>query len=211
MSWLAPLGFLGLLAIIALILIYIIKPNYQQKFVSSTYVWKLSLKYRRKRIPVNKLRNILIFICQVLVITSCAMILSRPVIPNEKPDEIPQAIYVVDASASMLTCGNGSIDTNGECRFQEALNEVRIDGMEIMANNGKVTVIIASENAYILAQDVTQQNISQFTGLIDDLGKKENIYNNIAFGRSDVEGAMSIVEELLSTRENATVTMYTDT
>lgn len=211
MSWLAPLGFLGLLAIIALILIYIIKPNYQQKFVSSTYVWKLSLKYRRKRIPVNKLRNILIFICQVLVITSCAMILSRPVIPNEKPDEISQAIYVVDASASMLTCGNGSIDTNGECRFQEALNEVRIDGMEIMANNGKVTVIIASENAYILAQDVTQQNISQFTGLIDDLGKKENIYNNIAFGRSDVEGAMSIVEELLSTRENATVTMYTDT
>ena len=80
-----------------------------------------------------------------------------------------------------------------------------------MLFRSKVTVIVASENAYILAQDVTQQNISQFTGLLDDLGKKENIYNNIVFGRSDVEGAMSIVEELLTTRENATVTMYTDT
>ena len=67
MSFLLPLGFLGLLAIGALILIYIIKPNYQQKFVSSTYVWKLSLKYRKKSIPINRFRNILIFLCQLLI------------------------------------------------------------------------------------------------------------------------------------------------
>ena len=44
MSWLTPLGFLGLIGLIALILIYIIKPNYQQKLISTTYIWKLSLK-----------------------------------------------------------------------------------------------------------------------------------------------------------------------
>ena len=53
MTLLAPLGLLGLLGVLALIIIYIIKPNYQQKFISSTYVWKLSLKYRKKRIPTS--------------------------------------------------------------------------------------------------------------------------------------------------------------
>lgn len=51
MSLLVPLGLLGLLGIAALILIYILKPNYQQKIISSTYVWKLSLRYRKKKIP----------------------------------------------------------------------------------------------------------------------------------------------------------------
>ena len=70
MSWLTPLGFLGFIGIAILILIYILKPNYQQKFISSTFVWELSLKYRRKKIPINKFKNILLFICQVLVITA---------------------------------------------------------------------------------------------------------------------------------------------
>ena len=51
MKLLAPLGLLGLIGIIILIIIYIIKPNYQSKFVSSTFVWKLSLKYKKKKIP----------------------------------------------------------------------------------------------------------------------------------------------------------------
>ena len=63
MSLLVPLGLLGLLGIAALILIYILKPNYQQKIISSTYVWKLSLRYRKKKIPVSRLRNIILLIC----------------------------------------------------------------------------------------------------------------------------------------------------
>ena len=53
MTWLAPLGLIALASILALIIIYIIKPNYQQKIVSSTYVGKLSLKYKKHRIPIN--------------------------------------------------------------------------------------------------------------------------------------------------------------
>ena len=106
MSFLLPLGFLGLLAIGALILIYIIKPNYQQKFVSSTYVWKLSLKYRKKSIPINRFRNILIFLCQLLILIACALLLARPVIAAEKPDDRPESIAIIDASASMRVANN---------------------------------------------------------------------------------------------------------
>ena len=48
MSLLAPLGLLGLIGIVVLIIIYILKPNYQNKFIPSTFVWELSLKYKKK-------------------------------------------------------------------------------------------------------------------------------------------------------------------
>ena len=49
MTLLTPLGLIGLLGVVALIIIYIIKPNHQQKFISSTHIWKLSLKYKKKK------------------------------------------------------------------------------------------------------------------------------------------------------------------
>ena len=55
MSLLKPLGLLGLIGIIVLILIYLLKPNYQNKFISSTYIWKLSLKFKKKKLTVSKL------------------------------------------------------------------------------------------------------------------------------------------------------------
>ena len=72
MSWLTPLGFIGFIGLVILIIIYIIKPNYQNKIISSTFVWKLSLKYKKNKFPLSKLRNILIFICQVLIISIIA-------------------------------------------------------------------------------------------------------------------------------------------
>ncbi len=97
MSLANSIGLLALLAIIALIIIYIIKPNFQQKFISSTFVWKLSLKYRKKRIPISKLRNILLVICQLLILTSCALILAKPVVEAEPVEEFTEKVFIVDA------------------------------------------------------------------------------------------------------------------
>ena len=72
MTWLAPLGFLGLIGLIILIIIYIIKPNYQLKYISTTYVWKRSLKFKKKRLLLNKLRNILLFLKSICVAWSKA-------------------------------------------------------------------------------------------------------------------------------------------
>ena len=49
MMLLTPLGLLGLIGLLIWLIIYIIKPNYQQKMISSTFVWKLSLKYKKKK------------------------------------------------------------------------------------------------------------------------------------------------------------------
>jgi signal transduction histidine kinase len=94
MSWLTPLGFLGFIGLIILIIIYIIKPNYQNKIISSTFIWKLSLKFRKKRIPINKLNNILIFLCQLLILTICSALLAQPVLAQEKIGDENEKIIV---------------------------------------------------------------------------------------------------------------------
>ena len=95
MSWLTPIGFLGLLGLIALLIIYLIKPNFQQKFISSTFIWKLSLKYKKKKIPLSKLRNILIIICQILIITTFACILAQPFISGEDSEAGKEKIIII--------------------------------------------------------------------------------------------------------------------
>lgn len=48
MTLINKIGLLGLIGVVALIIIYVIRPNYQQKTISSTYVWKLSLKKEKE-------------------------------------------------------------------------------------------------------------------------------------------------------------------
>ena len=61
MSFLNPAGLWGLLGIPALILIYIIKPKFLEKKVTSTFIWKLSQKYQKKKLPWQ-ITNLLLFV-----------------------------------------------------------------------------------------------------------------------------------------------------
>ena len=54
MSFLYPLGLLGLIGVLVLILIYIIKSKYKEYTIASTYIWELSEKFMQKKNPVIK-------------------------------------------------------------------------------------------------------------------------------------------------------------
>ena len=136
---LAPLGLLGLLSIAALIIIYIIKPNYQQKFISTTFIWKLSLKYRRKRIPTSRLRNINLIICQIIILTIATLIMTWPsvVTVNTNASE-NETIVILDASASMRT-----LDDKNVTRFERAVNEIETLVEKTEKNSGVISLIYA--------------------------------------------------------------------
>ena len=48
MKFMIPLGFIAILSVAILVVIYLIKPSYKSKTLPSTYIWKESLKYRKK-------------------------------------------------------------------------------------------------------------------------------------------------------------------
>lgn len=203
MSLLAPLGLLGLIGIGVLILIYIIKPNYENKFVSSTYVWKLSLKYRKKKIPISKLRNILIFICQLAIITAAAFILAQPFIDNSKDVENGDTIIILDTSPSMHT------EANGKTRLERAAKKALSDAEDAFKNGNKVTVILASDEASFITQQVEATQAEMVYEALEKISSKPK--EHFSYCSPDVEGAMTLAEQITSYTDKVSVTLYTDT
>ena len=202
MSLLTPLGLLGLIGIIVLIIIYIIKPNFQNKFISSTFVWKLSLKYKKKKLPINKLRNILIFICQVLIITAATFILAQAFIDNSAEVESGDTIIVIDTSASMHS------EIGGQSRFSRAVLKALEDAKASFENDNRVSVIIASAKAEYLIRQLSPDSADQlYTAFEELLSNPESVYT---YGEPDIAGAMALAEQITEFTENVSVTLYTD-
>ena len=199
MSWLTPLGFLGLIGILILILIYILKPNYQQKFISSTFVWELSLKYRRKKIPINKFRNILLFICQVLVITSCAFILAQPVIAENQKPEVLEKVAIIDASASMRS------SYDDVTRYERAISEVSTLAEDVFANGGYMTVIVAGKDASYVAQRATAEESLELLSTLEEMIDEDTC----TYGKADIEGAVKLAQKVVDANADTEVLLYT--
>ena len=203
MTWLAPLGFLGLIGIIMLIIIYFIRPNYQRKMVSSTYVWKLSLKYKKKRIPISRLNNLLIFLCQLLILTICGLLLARPVIEHEKVGDENERILIIDASAGMRVSDNG-----GTTRFERAVKEARDLAEETIEAGGLVSVILADENPVYLVQRNGQEQLDDVLAAIDTLTESDD---KCTYSSANMESAVGLTEEVLSYNPEAQVFLFTGT
>jgi len=201
MSWLTPLGFLGLIGLIVLIIIYIIKPNYQNKFISSTFVWKLSLKYRKKKIPINHLRNLLIFLCQVLIIAACASILAQPVVAGDNSDRYSEKVAIIDASASMRT------EIDGETRFERAVDEVGLLAEEVAQNGGTLSVILAgTEASYVIQRMAPKSAIEVKEALLPLVNDKTFA---CTYGNADIDGAVELAEEVLLENAETEIILYT--
>lgn len=202
MSLLLPLGLLGLLGVLALIVIYIIRPNYQQRYVSSTFVWRYSLKFRKNQLPVSKLNNILLFICQMLALVICALLLARPVIEYEMRGNDREAVVILDASAGMLV-GEG-----GDTRFARAVKGAREFAEETLGKGGAVSLILADGTPEMLvsraAADRADEVYAKLDGLLTDK-------NACSYGTADMQGAVTLAEEVLAVNREAKIYLYTAT
>ena len=116
MSFVNPAGLWLLLGIPVLILIYLIRSQHEDRPVSSTFIWKLSSRFIKKRLPVQRIKKILTFLLQLALIIAISLLAARPIIYDGK---ICDYIAVIDASASMQT-----VDETGTSRFSYALKEV---------------------------------------------------------------------------------------
>ena len=203
MSLLTPLGLLGLIGLIAWLIIYIIKPNYQRKIISTTYVWKRSLKYRKRRIPISKLRNILLIICQILSISLIAFALAQPFIAAEQQED-NEKIIILDASADMLTALDG-----GEDRFERAVAMIRETVDDVIGEGGRVSVILASNKPEFVVQRGGADFLETIYEKLDLLVDPKN--PQCTYGIANIDGAMELAETVLDENPRAQVMLYTGT
>lgn len=195
MRLLTPLGLIGLLGLVIWLVIYLLKPNYQNKYISSTYIWKLSLKYKKKNIPISKLRHILLLICQVLMICAAVFILANPVIVRPSENTGPDKIIVLDASASMRS------EFEGVTRYSRAIEEIRNFAGDAIEQGGTITLISADTESKLLLSGCTDKG--ELDVVLDGLG--------CSYGIADVDGAMDIAFDALQDNQSAEICFFTDT
>ena len=199
MTWLLPIGLLGLIGVIALIVIYIIKPNYQQKRVSSTYVWRLSLKYKKKKLPVNRLQNIIQFICQVLVLTIAGLLIAQPVLAALESSDPNEKVIIIDSSASMLMLS----DSDEKTRFERAVKDAETLAKAAFAEDSLVTVIVADASPSYLVRQIGSDGADALYAALNGL--------ECTYGSADVGGALALAETILDGNNEAQVYFCTAT
>ncbi|MBQ8322374.1 MAG: VWA domain-containing protein [Clostridia bacterium] len=126
MSFLYPLGLLGLIGIPILIIIYIIKSKYTEQTVSSTYLWTLSERFLKRKNPISRLTGIISLVLQILAIALISLAIAHPIITV--PDLADEYCFILDASGSMnMTSGDKTRFERGKERIAEIIDD-SVDG-----------------------------------------------------------------------------------
>ena len=179
MKFMIPLGFIAILSVAILVVIYLIKPSYKSKTLPSTYIWKESLKYRKKDKKDSLFRNILSFLCQAAALVALTAIITYPVITISADDKTDLTVVIIDASADMRA-SNGA-----ETRFQRAKNGAAETIKKSTDKKIPVTIILADTDSKYLAE-----NELNYDKLISGLTAAE-----CGFGSGDIGGAAELVKK----------------
>lgn len=191
MSILYPLGLLGLIGAVILIIIYIIKPKYQEKKISSTYIWKLSLKYYKRKIPFHWLNKSLLFIIQLLSILFITFLLTRPYIKVDAKSN--EKIIIIENSASMQQV------ENKVTRLEVAIAEAK--KLANSANKDeRVSIIISEQDASYLAYRETSPSYLEHQ--LDSVTP--------SYGEAVVEKAIELANEVQNENYKAEVILFSD-
>lgn len=148
MTFVYPLGLLGLIGIPILIIIYIIKNKYTEQTITSTYIWNLSEKFLKNKKPISKLKGLISLIMQCLAVLAISLILAHPIfiIPNAANDYC----FILDASASM-----NKIQDN-KTRFEIAKDKIK-EEIYSSLDGSKYSFIVVG-NEIVEYTDYTSKN-----------------------------------------------------
>lgn len=145
MSFLYPLGLLGLLAVPVLILIYIIKSKYTEQVIASTYLWTLSERFLKRRNPIKMVTGIISLILQILAVIFISLAIAHPVFVL--PGKANDYCFVLDGSGSMNTVQNGSTRFDaGKDYIRDIINSAADGSSFTLITTGNTTEVVMKQS-----------------------------------------------------------------
>lgn len=191
MSFLYPLGFLALIGIPILILIYIIKNRYTEQTIAATYLWTLSEQFLKRRIPINRITGIINLILQILAVILISIILAHPVI--SLPNAANAYCFILDGSGSM------NIVQDGKPRFDQGKEKI----VELIAGSmpGSTYTLIFAGNT----TDTLFENLSDKERAIDEVNKL-----TVAYKENQLTDAVNIAQRFFNNYPYALTYLVTD-
>jgi hypothetical protein len=144
MTFIYPLGLLGLIAIPVLIIIYIIKSKYTEQVISATYLWTLSEKFLKKKRPISKLTGIISLILQIIAVICISFAIAQPVITLKGVAD--DYYFIIDGSGSM------NITQGDNTRFDLGKNEIS-SMISSSANGSRYSIVYVADTTQILVEN----------------------------------------------------------
>ena len=191
MSFIYPLGLLGLIGVPILILIYILRSKYNEQTVPSTYLWLLSEKFFKRRNPLSGITGIISLILQILTVIIVSLAIARPIFVV--PNSASEYCFVIDASGSMNTKdGSKTYFERAKDEIKDMINDARL--------GSSYTLICASGNT-----DVTYERLTDKRLAINLLKKLE-----CSDGTVDVSPALSAAQKYFDENNSTRVYFVTD-
>lgn len=149
MRFFTPWGFLALLAIPIILLMYFLKQKYKEKEIPSLFLWKKAFAQSKSHEPWQKLRkNILLFL-QLAAATLLALALAGPYYMGKS--EVTDYILVLDCSLSMQ-----AEDMNGASRFETAKADIE-KLIEQAPPETSISLITAESAPNVVLSGVTEK------------------------------------------------------
>lgn len=159
MSFLYPLGLLGLLGIPVLIIIYIIKSKYTEQTISSTYLWTLSERFLKRRNPLNRLTGIISLILQILAVTAISLAIAHPMITV--PDSANDYFFVLDGSGSMRMDYGTDEEGNTLTRFEQGKAQIA-ETIENAVDGSIFSLSYAGDHTTLVFDSIDDKELALF-------------------------------------------------
>lgn len=191
MSFLYPLGLLGLIGIPILIIIYIIKTKYTEQTVASTYLWTLSERFLKRKNPFSKISGIISLILQMLAIALISVGIAHPMFTL--PGAAYEYVFVLDASASM------QMQQGEQTRFDNAKAQIA-ETIEDATDGSRYTLVLAGSDTIVIFDQLTDKDSA-----LTLLQEQEAGYDVEALG-----DAAAIAQRYFNENSAAKVFLYSD-
>lgn len=184
------LWFLSLVPI--LVLMYILKQRYEERQVSSLYLWQQVIMDLEATSPFQRLKRNILFFLQLLILLLCIFALANPFI-WWKNNNYQNLVIVVDASGSMSSLG----ESDTKLEEAKAKAEVLINSL---TSGSKVTLLSAARNVKV--------QVSGSSNKKEVLAKLGSIEPTNSAG--NIEDAYSLVKAICEQFESYKVVYLTD-
>lgn len=184
------LMFLGFIPIV--ILMYILKQKFEEREISSTFLWEQVLKDIEVNTPWQKLKKNLLLFLQILAISLLALALSEPFL-RLKGKSFENAIIVVDNTGSMnAVYENSNVLEEAKKRAEKEIKS--------LSPGSKITIITSAKQPKIELSSTTDKN--------EAINKIKAIKPSNASG--NIDDSVSLVKSMSRQNENYRTIFYTD-
>ena len=151
MSFLYPMGLLGLIGIPVIILIYILLSKYTEQTVTSNYLWHMSDKFMKRKRTFNGMTGLISLLLQLLTVAVISLAIAHPIITL--PNAAHRYCFVLDSTSSMHTVEG----EDAESRFELAKDAI-IDVIKESKGGSSYSLVCVSGETVRVFDDVTSKD-----------------------------------------------------